>query len=125
MFNSILKALNRNKIDYIKRYALARGVPKSTLDESSVMQLMRYPEATVITILDNFKSIITKGVSEDEAISKIESVRSSANPGFGIPPAGIIDFVIYRIKIEHSYFNSLPPEEVKHFEEVIDDYLNK
>lgn len=77
MFNSILKALNRKKVDSIKRYAMARGIPKSTLDDTSVMQLMRYPEATVITLLDNFKSLVSKGFSEKDTISKIESVRSN------------------------------------------------
>lgn len=104
---------------------MARGVSKSTLDNTSVMQLMRYPEATVITLLDNFKSLVSKGFSEKDAISKIESVRSNANSGFGVTPTDIKEFVIYRIKIEHSNLNSLPPEEIDHLKEVISDYLNQ
>ncbi|REL39155.1 hypothetical protein DYD21_04145 [Rhodohalobacter sp. SW132] len=124
MFNSILKALNRKKVDSIKRYAMARGVPKSTLDDTSVMQLMRYPEATVITILDKFKSLVSEGINEKDAISKIESMRSKANSGFGITPTEISDFVIYRIKVEHSNSNSLLSEEVEHLKEITNHYLN-
>lgn len=51
MFNSLLKALNKEKIKNVKHYASMRGVSKDVLESESVMKLMSYPEATAITIL--------------------------------------------------------------------------
>lgn len=112
------------KIETIVKYVLIRGVPKHTIESASVMQLMSYPEATVITIMDNYKSLIAEGFSENDVINKIENIRSKVNPGIGVPPKNIMEYVIYRIKIEHSILNSLSLNDMAHMKFVVNDYLN-
>jgi|GEM_PF-6196244 len=123
MLNSIFKALNRKKISSIEKYAMVRGVSEYDLKQASVTELMRYPEATAITILDNYKQLISSGQNERDAINKIESVRSRVNPGIDKAPQNISDYVVFRVGVEHSSLQLLNPDDATHIKYLVNDYL--
>jgi hypothetical protein len=125
MFNSIFKALNRKKISSIEKYAIIRGASEYDLKQSSVTELMRYPEATAITILDNYKQLVSSGLNERDAINKIESVRSRINPGFDKAPQNITDYVVFRVGVEHSSLQLLNPDDANHMKFLVNDYLRE
>jgi len=122
MFKSIFKALNRKKISSIEKYAKIRGVPEYDINKASITELMRYPEATAITILDNYSQLISNGINERDAINKIESVRSRVNPGFDKAPQNITEYVVFRVGVEHSSLQLLNPDDAKHIKFLVKDY---
>ena len=124
MFKSIFKVLNRKKISSIEKYAKIRGVSEHDLKQASVTELMRYPEATAITILDNYKQLISSGLNERDAINKIESVRSNVNPGIDKAPQNITEYVVFRVGVEHSNLQLLNPDDANHIKYLVNDYLS-
>ena len=124
MFKSIFKVLNRKKISSIEKYAKIRGVSEYDFKQASVTELMRYPEATAITILDNYKQLISSGLNERDAINKIESVRSNVNPGIDKAPQNITEYVVFRVGVEHSNLQLLNPDDANHIKYLVNDYLS-
>lgn len=123
MLDRILKALNKKKINKIKQYASWREVPESVLKSEKVMTLMSYPEATAITILDSYSELLKKGYSQAAAIVKIETTRSSVNPGLSAYPKEIDKYLIYRIELEHSKDMSLTVMDYTHMLDICNAYI--
>ncbi len=70
-------------------------------DTLDLVTMMGTPEATVVTILETFFALTWKGVSYEDALSHIEEFRSAAIPGNWGGGNNTVDYVKYRVRLEH------------------------
>jgi hypothetical protein len=71
------------------------------IDKLSTMQVMSLPDATVLTLFEQYIPLVESGMSENDAIIFIEKTRNKAVPGRSQFPTNFLQYVYYRVAVEH------------------------
>ena len=73
----------------------------SLIDRMGPLEVMSLPDATVLTIFEQFITLAESGVSEHDALVRIEKVRNQAVVGQRQFPLSFIEYIHYRVNVEH------------------------
>ena len=85
----------------------------SRLPKISKEQLLGTPEATIITIVENYYQGMNHGLSEHETFQRIEMHRSMGGSGIMPDPVNLESYVNYRMGIEYKDAPGLSDVHVK------------
>lgn len=99
------------KVDLIRQLLIERiqndetarkaGFTEFAVKQLSEAQLLGSTEAAIVVIVETYSALGRQGVSEIDAINRIEAHRMALGHGPGGPPANLSGFVHYRVALEH------------------------
>ena len=102
-----------SKIELIKNLAKERirtdplaermGFSESMIDSLGAMQLMGIPEAAIVTIVETYALSLKSGAPEEAILNHIENHRSQLGAGTLPVPLNLVNYIKYRIAIEHAH----------------------
>ena len=111
-FLSKIFAPKRTKFDLIRDLikerlreypmAAAMGATPEMVDQQPDQVLIGTPEATVVTIIENYHALRDSGASLDEALIRIEQHRNQFIPGQMPITASLGTYINYRVQLEHA-----------------------
>lgn len=79
------------------------GVTPEVVDSLHESTLMGLPEATIVTIVESYVDLGTRGLREAEALGVIEATRSELMGEGDVPmPPTLWSYVRYRVDLEYS-----------------------
>lgn len=81
--------------------AIEAGFTAADVKKLADGQVLGAPEATIVTIAEDYLKLKDQKFSELDAINRIEQHRQSIGRGPGGPPSNIHSFIHYRMSIEH------------------------
>lgn len=103
--------LGKEKVDLIRQLLIERvtndfaaqkaGFTRFQVNQLSDSDLLSSTEAAIVYIVETFFKLQTSGVSELDAINRIEQHRLSLGRGLGGPPSSFLEFINYRVSVEH------------------------
>lgn len=99
------------KIDLIRQLLIERvqndenarkaGFTAFAVRQLSDGDLLGSTEAAIVSIIETYTTLCRQGVSELDAINRIEAHRVTLGRGRGGPPSNLSGFVHYRVGLEH------------------------
>lgn len=79
------------------------GYSESMVDSLGTMELMGFPEAAIVTIVETYALSQQSGASDEAIFDHIENHRSQIGSGTMPTPLNLESYIKYRIQIEHSH----------------------
>lgn len=81
--------------------AKSQGYTPFMVRQLTGLQIMSSTEAAIVAIIETHAKLTNQGVSDLDAINRIEAHRMSLGRGLGGPPSDLRGFIHYRAALEH------------------------
>ena len=112
--NSLIKNLVQLRVRN-DPMAAAMGFGEGMADSLSIFQLAALPEGTLVAIVETWSILHKRGVEDSEIFSRIEVHRSRMFPRGEMPtPLNLLNYIKYRIELEHSEGAPISEEFTEH-----------
>lgn len=92
--------------------AIVQGFSPAMVEQLPPEVLLGLPEGTLVTIVETFAALKLQGVSDSEALQRIERHRSMIGSGTMPSPLSLESYIWYRVSLEHSDAGPLPEEHI-------------